>query len=193
MKRLLLLFLCFIFIFSAGCSDTQSTSSLASESRPDPIEKFFTVQKNEDNTYDFEVLNLNGSALISQKGYSMEPSAYLVSDTLLCLSAGGGESTKWTRFCDLEQNLVSDTFYNVIYENEKRVVYSEFKENKHYIIVRDIFNATAPFSETVLENTSMDADPTLAASQDSDPKTVAVTYYTGLSREPNTVTVNIGE
>ena len=48
-------------------------------------------------------------------------------------------------------------------------------------------------SETVLENASMDADPTLAVSQDSDPKTVAVTYYTGLSREPNTVTVNIGE
>ena len=72
MKKVFLLFLCLLMIFSAGCSNIGlSSESETAASRPDPVKKYFKLQENADGTYDFENIFRYSKDLVSSVDYAI--------------------------------------------------------------------------------------------------------------------------
>lgn len=184
MKRIICALACIFAILLVGCSAADNASSEEKNVEPAPEAKFFEVSANSDYTYSFKVFTRSGAALISEENYSVEPHAKLISDSVLKLWAGVGTSTRWVRYCDVDNKTVSDTYYGVLCEFDSKVVYTEFKDGAHYIIVKDIFDPESFVREFVLEDAAVAADPVAEVKETDGTYSLEVTYLAGLNKEP---------
>lgn len=184
MKKIISAIICVLLILLAGCSAADNTSSAFKEEEPPAEAEFFEVSANPDYTYNFKVYTRSGAALISEESYSIKPSAELISDSVLKLWAGEGVSTRWVRYCDVDAKAVSQVYYGVMCEYEENVVYTEFRDGAHYIIVKNIFDPESFSCEYLLENAAVDADPKVELTEKDGIYSLSVTYLAGLDKQP---------
>lgn len=195
MKTKIALFMCFFVMLLASCSAADNTVSKPVESetevKPATVEQFFKISANPDYTYNFKVLTRSGAALISEENYSIKPDAELISDSILKLWAGEGISTHWVRYCDVDAKIVSDVYYGVRGEYESNVVYGEFRDGQHYIIVKNIFDGEKFSREYLLDDASVDADPMVEIIENNGTYSLSVTYLAGLNKESRNVVFEV--
>lgn len=192
-KKIFLAFICVAVIALAGCSANSSVSSAPEKNEQETavVSDFFKIGSNSDLTYNFKVYTRSGGLLISEKNYSMKPSAELINQSVLKLWAGEGESTKWVRYCDLDAAKVSEVYYGVLDEYNENVIYTEFCDGQHYIAVKNIFEPDVFVREYLLENAAVDADPKLELTEKDGVCSLTVTYLSGLNKEPKTMVFEV--
>ncbi len=149
-KRLIILCLIkvLILIFS-GCNGNYD------------INQLYKITDNGNFTYDYVIKDRHDNILISDKNVSREPKVNVINEDLLSVSVqtGTGISTRWTIYCDVNSGDVSDTYYSVLGEYAENVVFANYDNGRHSVIIQDIFNKGEYLKEVVLEDISETVDP----------------------------------
>ena len=141
-----------------------------------------TVTQELDNTYSYKVTDYKDRVLALEENLTKLPKQqYLQHDIVgICIQAGTGLSTNYATYYDLENSLISETFYYVLTAEDRYVVYADRRNDEHFIIVRDIFDKEQYYKEYKLENVSpVAADFAICGDFDSDGN-IIITY---LSRD----------
>ena len=188
-KKLLLLILagvllCFVV---AGC-DTKPDENEYKE-----ITDLYTVTKNEDNTCSYSFADLNGNILFEIENVVREPKINMISVNVyeLITQTGTGLSTNWAVYCDVENSKISETFYYVLGAKGDYVVYADYEEGKHFIIVQNIFDKSVYYKTYELENVSpVAADFALGCEFDGDNNAI-ITYLIGEEYNETKITIDI--
>ena len=178
------LFVCFIV---AGCA----TKPVSQGSKD--ISTLYTVTKHEDQTYSYSLVDLNGNILYKNEHAVREPNIHMVSANVygLITQAGTGRSTNWSVFCDVENGKVSETFRYVLGAQGDYVVYGDYKDGKHFIVVQHIFDKSVYSKTYELENVSpVAADFALSCEFDGD-HNATITYLTGKAYTETQLTIEI--
>ena len=173
---LLVLLVVLINLFLVSCSNKSDENGYKD------ITDLYTVTQNNDNTYSYSFSDLNGKILFEKDGVAREPEINQIDVGIyeLITQTGTGLSTNWAVYCDVENGKTSDLFYYVLGTDEKYVIYGNFNNNEHLIIVQEIFNNDGEgyFKEYKLENVSPVAAD-FAIDCKIDDKSAAITYLTG--------------
>lgn len=157
------------------------------------ISGLYTMICNEDNTYSYALADLRGNTLFCKENVIREPEINMVSGNVyeLLTQTGTGLSTNWAVYCDVENGIVSETFYYVLGAKGDCVVCADYEEGKHYIIVQNIFDKAIYYKTYELENVSpAAADFALGCEFDGD-NNVTITYLTGEDYKESKRTVDI--
>lgn len=173
---LLVLLVVLINLFLVSCSNKSDENGYKD------ITDLYTVTQNDDNTCSYSFSDLNGNVLFEQEGVAREPEINQIDVGIyeLITQTGTGLSTNWAVYCDVENGKTSDLFYYVLGADEKYVIYGNFNNNEHLIVVQEIFNNDGEgyFKEYKLENVSSVAAD-FAIDCKIDDKSAAITYLTG--------------
>ena len=152
MKKRLIITLCLInvlIVILSGCDGNYD------------INQLYEITDNGNFTYDYVIKDRHDNILISDKNVSREPKVNVINEDLLSISVqtGTGISTRWTIYCDVNSGNVSDTYYSVLGEYEENVVFVNYDNGRHSVIIQDIFNKGEYLKEVVLEDVSETVDP----------------------------------
>ena len=125
--------LCFVV---AGCATKPDEKGYKD------ITDLYTVTKNEDNTHSYSFADLNGNILFEKENVVREPNINQIAVNVyeLKTQTGTGLSTNWAVYCDVEKSKTSETFYYVLATQGDYVVCADYKDNKHFITVQNIFD-----------------------------------------------------
>lgn len=152
MKKRLIITLCLInvlVLILSGCDGNYD------------INQLYKITDNGNFTYDYVIKDRYDNILISDKNVSRKPKVNVINEDLLSISVqtGTGISTRWTIYCDVNSGNVSDTYYSVLGEYEENVVFANYDNGRHSVIIQDIFNKGEYLKEVVLEDASETTDP----------------------------------
>ena len=152
MKKILIIILCLInvlIVILSGCDGNYD------------INQLYEITDNGNFTYDYVIKDRHGNILISDKDVSRKPKVNVINEDILNISVqtGTGISTRWTIYCDVNSGNVSDTYYSVLGEYEENVVFVNYDNGSHSVIIQDIFNQGEYLKEVVLEDVSETVDP----------------------------------
>ena len=152
MKKRLIITLCLInvlIVILSGCDGNYD------------INQLYEITDNGNFTYDYVIKDRHDNILISDKDVSRKPKVNVINEDLLSISVqtGTGISTRWTIYCDVNSGDVSDTYYSVLGEYEENVVFVNYDNGRHSVIIQDIFNKGEYLKEVVLEDVSETVDP----------------------------------
>ncbi|MBR3803301.1 MAG: hypothetical protein IKK37_07665 [Clostridia bacterium] len=152
MKKRLIITLCLInvlIVILSGCDGNYD------------INQLYEITDNGNFTYDYVIKDRHDNILISDKDVSRKPKVNVINEDLLSISVqtGTGISTRWTIYCDVNCGNVSDTYYSVLGEYEENVVFVNYDNGRHSVIIQDIFNQGEYLKEVVLEDVSETVDP----------------------------------
>lgn len=152
MKKILTITLCLInvlIVILYGCDGNYD------------INQLYEITDNGNFTYDYVIKDRHDNILISDKDVSRKPKVNVINEDLLSISVqtGTGISTRWTIYCDVNSGNVSDTYYSVLGEYEENVVFVNYDNGRHSVIIQDIFNKGEYLKEVVLEDVSETVDP----------------------------------
>ena len=152
MKKRLIITLCLInvlIVILSGCDGNYD------------INQLYEITDNGNFTYDYVIKDRHDNILISDKDVSRKPKVNVINEDLLSVSVqtGTGISTRWTIYCDVNSGNVSDTYYSVLGEYEENVVFANYDNGRHSVIIQDIFNKCDYLKEVVLEDVSETVDP----------------------------------
>jgi len=152
MKKRLIITLCLInvlIVILSGCDGNYD------------INQLYEITDNGNFTYDYVIKDRHDNILISDKDVSRKPKVNVINEDLLSISVqtGTGISTRWTIYCDVNSGNVSDTYYSVLGEYEENVVFANYDNGRHSVIIQDIFNKCDYLKEVVLEDVSETVDP----------------------------------
>lgn len=174
----ILFFIFALFCFSA-CGTDATTESTATEDTSASSESFYTISRNENLTYSYEIVDKNGNVLLADDSARKEPHIDEVSENIIgvTVQTGTGLATNWAVFCDVENGTVSETFHYVLGARDEFVFYAEFEDGVHSLVVQDIFNSSYRTAHPLRDCGSF-ADPIRSLTFDSEEKTT-VTYLTG--------------
>ena len=152
MKKSLFFILCLINVFLfLGCNSNYD------------INKLYTITDNDDFTYDYVIKDKDDNVLISDKGILRQPKVNIIDEEVLSISVqtGTGISTRWTIYCDVNGGVVSNTYYYVLGEYAENVVFVNYENGRHSVIIQDIFNRGKYLKEVVLDDVSETVDPVI--------------------------------
>ena len=129
-------------------------SACTKSETPRDIEDCYQIHANSDLTYSYEITNLSGKVIYSESSVRKAPTIKPLSPSVLAVSAqtGTGLSTNRAVFCDVQNSIVSETFYYVLGAKDGYVFYVENKDKVHTIICRNIFDSTVPAQEYKVED-----------------------------------------
>ena len=154
---------------------------------------FFTLARNDDFTYSYRVVDVNGNLLFENKIYHREPKVTVVAPSVygLVTQTGTGLSTNWAVFCDVANSKTSEFFSYVLAAKGEYVIYVDLINSEPVIIVQNIFDKDRYYKEYKLEDPSpVAADIVTGCRFDSEGNTIA-TYYTGEDYALTELTINI--
>ena len=153
----------------------------------------YSITKNDDLTYTYKVVDKNGNILFSKDNAAREPNVEKVNTYILGLKVqtGTGQSTNWAVYCDVENSKTSETFYYVLAAQGDYVVCADYKDNKHFITVQNIFDKSAYCKTYELENVSpVAADFALGCEFENETK-ATITYLVGEDYTETELTIDI--
>lgn len=154
---------------------------------------FFTLVRNDDFTYSYRVVDINGNPLFENKDYPRKPKVTVVAPTVygLVTQTGTGLSTNWAVFCDVVNSKTSEFFGYILGAKGEYVTYVDLIDSAPVIIVQDIFDKSQYYKEYKFENPSPVAADIVSNFQfDSEGNAIA-TYYTGEDYALAELTINI--
>lgn len=153
----------------------------------------YSSSKNENSTYSYCFYDLNNNILFKKENVVREPliNQIAVSIYELKTQTGTGLSTNWAVYCDVENSKTSETFYYALAAQGDYVVCADYKDNKCFITVQNIFDKSVYYKTYELENVSpVAADFALGCEFDGDNNAI-VTYLTGENYNETKITIDI--
>ena len=140
----------------------------------------YSITKNDDLTYTYKIVDKNGNVLFS-KDATREPSVEQVNTYVLGLKvqAGTGQSTNWAVYCDVESGKVSDIFQYVLMAQGNYVIYANYENGEHSVIVQNIFDKSQYYKKHILTNCSPVAADIVIGAKPNGEGIAVVTYLTG--------------
>ena len=141
----------------------------------------YSITRNDDLTYTYKVVDKNGNVLFSKDNATREPDVEQVNTYILGLKVqtGTGQSTNWAVYCDVENSKVSETFQYVLMAQGNYVLYANYENGEHSIIVQDIFDKSQYYKQHILANCSPVAGDIVIGAKPNGEGIAIVTYLTG--------------
>ena len=141
----------------------------------------YSITKNNDLTYTYKVVDKNGNVLFSKDNATREPNVEQVNTYILELKVqtGTGQSTNWAVYCDVENSKVSETFQYVLMAQGNYVLYANYENGEHSIIVQNIFDKSEYYKKHILTNCSPVAGDIVIGAKPNGEGIAVVTYLTG--------------
>ena len=141
----------------------------------------YSITRNDDLTYTYKVVDKNGNVLFSKDNATREPDVEQVNTYILGLKvqAGTGQSTNWAVYCDVENSKVSEAFQYVLMAQGNYVLYANYENGEHSIIVQDIFDKSQYYKKHILANCSPVAGDIVIGAKLNGEGIAIVTYLTG--------------
>ena len=173
-KRSLILLLLLSLLLWTGCA-----AQTGNAPEDDPIDRFYTLQDNGNYTYSYIMKDRSGNVLCSGENVTKPPHTRQISENVFSLTtqSGTGLSSSRTVFCDVENSLTS-TFYYVLGAKNGYVVYADYLNGEHFVIVQDMFDEEGYFCKYKLKNVSLAMDFATDCTFDGG-ESATVTYLTG--------------
>ena len=199
-----LILVCFL-VMPGGSTDDHAIGTTADDhaghdhatgttTKPDPNRKAkdcYTLEKNQDGTYSYTVMALNGGAIMQEKRLTEPVDIEAVSDDLVRVSGQDGPylSDTWSVFCNVRTAQRSPIFTYVLGAGETQVAYVDFLTDKYHVFVCDPFGTQADRTAYTLEDiqTVNGQELDLTCKQEGD--TLTVTYPTEDGKK--TVTIKL--
>ena len=140
-----------------------------------------SITHNKNNTYSYKVTDYKDRILDYEDTLTREPKRLCVSTDVVGISiqAGTGLSTNYAKFFNLESSKISETFYYVIDAKDDYVVYADYRNGEHIIIVQDIFDKEQYYKEYKLENVSPVAADFIVKGGFNKKGNINITYLSG--------------
>ncbi len=140
-----------------------------------------TITQQMDTTYSYEITDYKGRILDYKDNLTREPKRQTVSADVvgISLQTGAGLSTNYATYFDLENSKTSETFYYVLTAKDGYVVYADYRDGEHFIIVQDIFDKEQYYQEYKLENVSPVAADFVVDGYFNTKGNVNITYLSG--------------
>ena len=151
----------------------------------------YSITKNNDLTYTYKIVDKTGNVLFSKDNASREPNVEQVNTYILGLKVqtGTGQSTNWAVYCDVENSKVSETFQYVLMAQGNYVIYADYENGEHSVIVQNIFDKSKYYKKHILTNCSpVVADIVIGAKPNGEGIAV-VTYLTGTDYKETEFTI----
>ena len=141
----------------------------------------YSITKNNDLTYTYKVVDKNGDVLFSQDNATREPNVEQVNTYILGLKVqtGTSESTNWAVYCDVENSKVSETFKYVLMAQGNYVIYADYEDGEHSVVVQNIFDKSEYYKKYILTNCSPVAGDIVKGAKPNGEGIAVVTYLTG--------------
>ena len=141
----------------------------------------YSITRNDDLTYTYKVVDKNGNVLFSKDNATREPDVEQVNTYILGLKVqtGTGQSTNWAVYCDVENSKVSEAFQYVLMAQGNYVLYANYENGEHSIIVQDIFDKSQYYKKHILANCSPVAGDIVIGAKPNGEGIAIVTYLTG--------------
>lgn len=157
-----------------------------------PLEMNSMVTQESDKTYSYTITDYEGRVLAEEKGLSKKPiKEYVDTDVVgFSFQAGTGLSTKYSIYYDLENSKISETFYYCLVAQDSIVIYAKYENNKHSIVVQDIFDKSAYYKIYDLENVSPVAADFVVDCKLKGNGCAVITYLTGEDYTETDITIN---
>ena len=173
-------FLCLIFVLLclSGCGKA---------------EQYWTVEEESAFSYSYEIRDKQGNVLLSDSGASRQPHIEaLDSNTVkLMIQGGTGLSTQSTKYCDIENGIVSDWYSSVLCEHDGNTVFAERRDDGQYIVICSIFDENGFYKEYKIDGISECADPVLKA--ELSVTKLNITYLAGENYIETETSIDISE
>ncbi len=151
------------------------------------------ITQQTDKTYSYEITDYKGRILDYEDNLTREPKRQKVSSDVVGISVqtGTGLSTNYATYFDLENSKISEIFYYVLSAKDDYVVYGDYRNGEHFIVVQDIFDKEQYYKEYKLENVSpVAADFALGCEFDGD-NNATITYLIGEEYNETKITIDI--
>lgn len=134
-----------------------------------------------DKTYSYEITDYKGRILDYKDNLTRKPKRQKVSTDVVGISiqTGTGLSTNYAKYYDLENSKISEIFYYVLTAKDGYVVYADYRDDEHYIVVQDIFDKEQYHKEYKLENVSPVAADFVVDGYFNTKGNVIITYLSG--------------
>ena len=210
MKKALIMLLCFSLVFCMyacsrnnqpgdAVSDNSDTTmnngteltTIHDEQETDLLD-MYSVTRNDDFTYTYKVVDKSGSVLFSKDNTNREPKVEKINAYVLGLTTqtGTGLSTNWAVYCDVENGKVSETFQYVLMAQGDYVIYGNYENGEHIVVVQNIFDRSQYFKKYVLPDCSPVAGDIVVDVKASGDGIAVVTYLTGNDYKEKELTIN---
>lgn len=152
----------------------------------------YSITQNEDLTYTYKVVDKNGNLLFSKDNATREPNVEEVNTYILGLKvqAGTGLSTNWAVYCDVENSKVSETFQYVLMAQGNYVIYANYENGEHSVIVQNIFDKSEYYKKHILPNCSPVAGDIVIDAKPNGEGIAVVTYLTGSDYKETKLKIN---
>jgi len=151
----------------------------------------YSITKNNDLTYTYKVVDKNGNVLFSKDNATREPNVEPVNTHILgiIVQAGTGLSTNWAVYCDIENSKVSETFQYVLMAQGNYVIYANYENGEHSVIVQNIFDKSLYYKKHILANCSPVAGDIVIGAKPNGEGIAVVTYLTGNDYKETELTI----
>ncbi len=151
----------------------------------------YAITKNDDLTYTYKVVDKNGDILFSKDNATREPNVEQVNTYVLGLKVqtGTGLSTNWAVYCDVENSKVSETFQYVLMAQGNYVIYANYENGEHSVIVQNIFDKSEYYKKHILTNCSPVAGDVVIGAKPNGEGMAVVTYLTGNDYKETELTI----
>lgn len=151
----------------------------------------YSITRNEDMTYSFQIVDKYGDVLFSKDHFPREPEVEQVNSYVLGLTvqSGTGRSTNWAVFCDVENSRISETFQYVLTAQGDYVIYANYENGEYSVIVQNIFDKSDYYKKHVLTNCSPVATDFVLNARLNGEGIAVVTYLEGEEQKETDLTV----
>lgn len=188
-KRSAFILACIVLLtlLAAGC--TSVSVNKENENRID----CFSLTKNADNTYSYRLTDLEGRLLFEKENSVKEPRVELIAESVyeMKTQTGTGRSTNWAVYCDVENSKTSDIFYYVLEAKNDYVVYANYQDGEHSVIVQNIFDKAECYKVYKLNDVSPVAADFIVDCQENDDGSVTITYLAGDDYTEMEITISL--
>lgn len=153
----------------------------------------FAVWYRSGKGYSYQITDRNGNVLLSEDDVRSEPHIEQVSEDVVGVwrQAGTGRSTNLAQYCNINTGALSEVFYYMVGAAGNYVVYVNYEDGQHSVVVQHIFDGTAYYCEYVLSDASPVAADVHVELQFTDEDTALFTYLTGENFDEKTIILDI--
>ena len=129
--------------------------------------------------------------MFSKDNATREPKVEQVNTYILGLKVqtGTGQSTNWAVYCDVENSKVSEPFQYVLMAQGNYVIYADYEDGEHSIIVQNIFDKSEYYKKHILTDCSPVAGDIVIEAKPNGEGIAVVTYLTGNDYKETELTI----
>lgn len=155
--------------------------------------RFYRITQTASGVYDYQILDLNGNILLAEEGISGCPEITISNNDIaqVMLQTGTGLSTNWAKYCDIMDGRVSETFHYVLGARGEYVVFVEYENNQHSIVVQNMFDKSAYYEAYPLDDASPVAADIVSDFKLEERGDAVITYYKGADYTETEITVEM--